>query len=202
MFRTILVVCLLFASSLSLAQPSLSPPDAIETTLLRVEVLNDGHAMPLTTFRGYRRAIGKVDQSYALRLSNLTDERVWVAISIDGINPKTGERAFQGQPGVIIDPGKSSIIDRQKYKIGDGDLVFSSTNENKPGKIALAIFCERMDYPHLLPWNPALEARVGGSVRFDPRIKRTIWLPPSGAAFRKLSTEPYERLYLEYHTVE
>lgn len=202
MFRTLLLACLLSAAPSLFAQ-SLDPlPNAIQTPTLKVEMLNGEQPMELTIFRGYRRATGRVDQPYSLRLSNLTDERVWVAIAIDDINPRTGERATQGQPGFIIDPGQSRVIEHQKNKDGQRPLTFSKTEDNKPGKIAMAIFRERMDYPHSMPWNAETEARVGGSVRFDAKTKRTTWLPPSGASFRKMSLEPEQRMYFEYQATE
>lgn len=203
MLRTLLLTLALSAAAPSFADNRYnSDPFALHNYSLKVEVLDAQKAPIELSSIGYRRAQGKLDAPYALRLTNPTNERVLVVVSINGINPSSGKRAYQGQPGIVLDPGESRVIDRQR---NDGEvkpLTFTQPDEQTHGKIAIGVFRERMDYPHSLPWGMATQARYGGTARLDPATRQMTWTPPKGARFRKLTDEPEQRIYFEYAAAE
>lgn len=204
MLRTLSFFALTLASSLVSAEPQKQEIDplAIHSPLLKVEVLDQaGSPIAMSHDRGYRRVDCKANDPYTLRLSNPTDERIWVVIAINDINPLTGKRAYQGQPGIVISPGGSRLVSAMSTKQDRHALRFSDTQEKK-GKVAFAVFKEKMDYPHLLPWSEQLANKVGGHVSFNSSTKRTTWIPPQSAPFRKKSADPEGRVYFEYSSTE
>lgn len=203
MFRTLFLAFALLASAPLFAHDRYNPdPFALHNHSLKVEVLNaDNQPIELASNR-YRSAQGKLNSHYALRLTNPTNERVWVVVSINGINPSNGRRAYQGQPGIVLDPGESRVIDTQRLNGETKPLTFTRMNEDIHGKIAIGVFRERMDYPHRRPWGADTQARYGGTVQQDPQTRAITWAPPSGARFRKLTDEPEQRIYFEYAATE
>lgn len=171
-----------------------SPMHEVGNELVRVRALApDGQPAALSMVRGYLRLMGDKGTDYAIEMTNLTRERIMVILAIDGIDPRNGKRAYIGQRGIVLDPGASRRISNRMRKGQVEDLLF----DREEGKVTLGVFREKMDYPHLLPWNPRLQEKVGGQSWFDPQTRKNLWLPPSGAPFRKLTDEP-KYVYFEY----
>ena len=164
--------------------------------VIRVELLDaQGAPVPLPLVAGVASASLKEGSQYRLRLTNLTQGRLSVVVSVDGLDPARGNRAYLGQPGVVLQPGETRVLahSRQAPDAPPGAFL---PGARKQGEIALKVFLERKDYPTQMPGvAPA---------PFSPEYFRVTsagdreWLPPKGYPFRRLSREPAEAPYLKY----
>lgn len=59
---------------------------------------------------GRRYSPGTPGTRYAIRLSNRTDERLLVVLSVDGVNAITGDTAGVGQTGYVLGPWETAEI--------------------------------------------------------------------------------------------
>ncbi|KLD77923.1 hypothetical protein Y886_12990 [Xanthomonas hyacinthi DSM 19077] len=88
------------------APPALSPL----VTLRVIDRDADGADLPQYAKRGERWIAAEPGHRYALRLTNRSDRRVLVVLSVDGVNAVSGETASSDQRGYVLDPWQSSEI--------------------------------------------------------------------------------------------
>lgn len=173
-----------------------APPTAAERLGVRLEVVSLGGApaaLPLQVSHGRMRA-ALPSRAHGVRLTNASEGRVFLVVAIDGVNPTTGQRAYMGQPGMVLEPGQSRVLSRAKAhrKAGWGPVLAASGE----GLVSVAVFPERTDYPLVLPdmesppFGPDTY-RVGAD-----GVRR--WVPPQGYPFRKASTAPSTTLHILY----
>ncbi len=174
------------------------PPTHIERQSLRLEVLEGQdapRALPLVMKKGWLNAALPPSDALGIRLTNVGDGRLLVVVAINGLDPSTGKRAYQGQPGRVLLPGQALVFPKGKaHKKADVAALLPAGKTE--GTISVAVFHERTDYPLLLPgMDPPPFGPENFAVGKDG-VRR--WVPPPRYPFRKATTDPAEMLYLQY----
>lgn len=141
----------LLAASL-LAAPSAA---AHGRELVRLDLVDrdTGRLLPTHHHRGRHYVPGMPGHRYAVRLSNLTGERVLVVLSVDGVNAVTGETASPHQSGYVLQPWQSTEIAGWRKSLGEvAQFVFTdhaasyAARTGRPhevGVVGIAVFRER-----------------------------------------------------------
>jgi len=90
-----------------------APSARAEPDLVGLQVVDRDTGQPLRVWRHRGRLFvaGEPGQRYAVRLTNHTDGRVLVVLSVDGVNVITGETAGYSQRGYVLSPSGSDDID-------------------------------------------------------------------------------------------
>src|SRR5665213_3993639 len=99
--RTILATAL---AAICLGGAACAHADAVDLT-----VVDRATGQPLRVWRhdGRLFVAGRPGARYSLRVTNHTDGRVLVVLSVDGVNILTGETASYDQRGYVFDPHES-----------------------------------------------------------------------------------------------
>ena len=172
----------------------------VEQGLVRLEVVRQTEqeqwsAIPLQVTYGRSRATLSPQQKAGIRLTNTSEGRVMVIVSINGINPYTGRKAYQGQSGLVIEPGASLLVDQGKTdRKSDWSPILPAAQDE--GTIAVAVFHERRDYPLVLP---NMEAPPFGPETFRvgaDGLQR--WVPPMNYPFRRIAEHPTALIHMDY----
>lgn len=111
--RRRLLTTLASAAGLCLVAGCAVPADALAASgLATLEIFDRdaGQVIPLYGKDGRQFAPGRPGARYALRLRNLTDARILVVLSVDGINVISGATADWRQVGYVLDPWRSYDI--------------------------------------------------------------------------------------------
>lgn len=108
--------------------------DALETEVCRVEVLVDGKPLSEHPARGTTYIEALRGREYALRLTNLTDRRIAVALAVDGLNSidaktSTAKKASKW----VIGPYRTTTIEGWQVSSTDARKFFFTTEENSYG---------------------------------------------------------------------
>ena len=195
-FRAFLASALLAVGCLGQAHASTMTQIASPDFSLAVHDAT-GQPLPIRSRSGWAKIEPHADQPHTVVLTNTTNERIAIIASIDGVDPFSGKKAYLGQKVRVLDPGKTLVIGHMHHrKMGKQALRFDRTR--KVGTIDVIAYREDMTYPHLFAWSDDLQKQVGGEVRPGAGRGELLWLPPSGAPFRKRSVEPSSALHLEY----
>ena len=122
---------------------------------------DDGRWLPQYPHRGDRWLAGVPGHRYAVRLTNTSNERVLVVLSVDGVNAVTGEDADPSQAGYVLAPWQSTEIGGWRKSLDEiaqfrfTDLPDSyAARTGRPGNvgvIGIAVFHERRE-PQV--WTP------------------------------------------------
>lgn len=183
--------------------------------------------LPQYPQRGERWIAAEPGHRYALRLTNHSDRRVLVVLSVDGVNAVSGETAASDQRGYVLAPWQSTEIagwrksQREIAQFVFTDLVDSyATRTGRPdnvGVIGMAVFDEaptivaqasvaqdreRAAAP-AAPASPAAaraqsDAVLGEMQRLGTGHGDREWSPSSVTAFERASDVPRQRLHLRY----
>lgn len=157
------------------------------TDLLQWQVLDreSGLSLPAYAYRGERWVAGTPGHRYALRLRNLTGERVLAVVSVDGVNVVTGASAATSQAGYVLAPYESADIAGWRKNLDQvAAFVFTAVPDSyaartgRPdnvGVLGVAVFAERRQRPLRLP-----EASPESRDRLDAKTAAA----PSAAAER------------------
>ena len=128
---------------------------ATAQALVRLAVVDrdSGAESPQYPGRGQRWIAGAPGHRYAVRLSNVTGERVLVVLSVDGVNAVSGETAATSQAGYVLDPWETADIAGWRKSLEDvaafvftdlGDSYAARTGRPEDvGVIGVAVFRER-----------------------------------------------------------
>jgi hypothetical protein len=143
--------------------------------LVEVAVIDrDGHGwLPEYPHRGQRWIAGTPGHRYAVRMTNTSDRRVLVVLSVDGVNAVTGETAHPSQAGYVLGPWQSTEVSGWRKSLDDvAQFVFTDLGDSyaartgRPdnvGVIGVAVFTE--DRPYFHPVRP----RIAESGSPEPR---------------------------------
>jgi len=142
-------------------------PDPVD---LQVVDRATGRVLPVWRHHGRIFVAGEPGARYGLRVSNHTDGRVLVVMSVDGVNVLTGETAGWNQRGYVFWPRESyDVIGWRKSATEVAAFTFAplpqsyAARTGRPadvGVIGIAVFNERQAVPP-----PAPETSAGGWAR-------------------------------------
>ncbi|MDH5823049.1 hypothetical protein QFW77_08610 [Luteimonas sp. RD2P54] len=131
---------------------------------VRLDIVDREHGGRLEQHRhrGETWIAGSPGHRYAVRLTNNSDERVLVVLSVDGINAVTGETADPAQSGYVLAPRQSTEIAGWRKSLDDvAQFVFTALPDSyaartgRPddvGVIGVAVFRERWTHrPEPMP---------------------------------------------------
>ncbi|MEH6460155.1 hypothetical protein [Chitinimonas sp. JJ19] len=169
--------------------------------------------------RGSAWVAGEQGEAYQVRLRNLTDERVLVVLSVDGVNAVSGETAGYQQTGYVLEPYGDTVVSGWRKSMGSvarfyftdlGDSYAARTGRpDEVGVIGAAVFRERRYIP------PVVIARDRDARAMEesaPRAKSAPSAAPQMGTghgeiedsqarrtrFERASTQPSDRLALRY----
>lgn len=167
MLRTLLFSAALLAAGagLPLAARPLVDLDVVDR--------DTGQWLPETPHRGRTWIAGTPGHRYAVRLTNTSDERVLVVLSIDGVNAVTGQTAHPAQAGYVLAPWQSTEIAGWRKSLDDiAQFVFTDLPDSyaartgRPdhvGVIGIAVFREAR--PVAVPVQPVAAPIARGEAR-------------------------------------
>ncbi|UJB14971.1 hypothetical protein [Xanthomonas translucens] len=87
-----------------------APASAAAVALRVIDRDADGADLPQYAQRGERWIAAEPGHRYALRLTNRSDRRVLVVLSVDGVNAVSGQTASSDQRGYVLAPWQSTEI--------------------------------------------------------------------------------------------
>ncbi|PRH82917.1 hypothetical protein [Arenimonas caeni] len=178
------------------------------TGCARADVLVDVHVVDLDRHetlvrhphRGKQWIEGRPGHRYALRLQNLTGQRVLAVVSVDGVNVISGETAGTGQAGYVLEPWQSLEVAGWRKSLSEvagfhfTDLPDSyAARTGRPGNvgvIGVAAFRERQHRP-LPPPAPIAQSKPAGAADAAPAMERERHA--AGPARQQLGTGHGER---------
>lgn len=148
----------------ALAGLCLAAPAAAE--LVRIDIVDrdSGRWLPVHRHRHEQWIAGTPGHRYAVRLSNLTGERLLAVLSVDGVNAVTGQTAHPAQTGYVLEPWQSAEIGGWRKSWQDvAQFVFTALPDSyaartgRPdhvGTIGIAVFRERPQRAFPVPPRP------------------------------------------------
>jgi hypothetical protein len=129
-------------------------PDPAELAVVDRET---GQPLRIWRHRGRLFIAGELGDRYSLRVTNHTDARILVVVSVDGVNVMTGETAGYDQRGYVFDPHQSyDIVGWRKSDTEVADFTFAplpqsyAAKTGRPGDvgvIGMAVFKEKVAVP-------------------------------------------------------
>jgi len=164
--------------ALSCSAPAFARP-LVEMTVIDRD---SGQSAPRATYRGQHWIAGEPGHRYSVQLTNNSDQRVLVVLSVDGINAVTGDVADPSQGGYVLAPWQTTQVAGWRKSYQDvAQFVFTGVADSyaartgRPdhvGVIGIAVFKEaptqrqaQVDASGPVPSSPppAAEARQGRS---------------------------------------
>jgi hypothetical protein len=152
LLRNLLVLVLCTFSAAACARP-----------LVDLSVIDRDSGGQLAEYRHHGRqyVAGEPGHRYALRLSNRSNERLMVVLSVDGVNAITGQTAGTDQGGYVLGPWQSAeIAGWRKSDDAIAQFVFTELADSyaartgRPdnvGVIGMAVYRERVPAPVYQP---------------------------------------------------
>ena len=145
-----------------------------------VSIIDRDTGTPLSVYLkdGRSYVAGKPASRYAIRLSNRSDGRVLVVLSVDGINVISGQTAGVSQTGYVLSPWQSydiagwrksdSAIAAFEFAALEASYAAQTGRPANVGVIGAAMFLEKPAAPPLLPQSlpqplPPSPARTPGA---------------------------------------
>ncbi len=205
------ILALLFVSSLLQAE-ELVTLSIIERPQNRELLIYSAHHQ--------RYVAGEVKQRYAVRLSNRSNERVLVILSVDGVNAISGETAAPEQTGYVLDPyEQADIAGWRKSEREVAQFYFTALPDSyaartqRPdnvGVIGIAVFQEKRRPPPPVPQYLEERSRSNGLDAAAAPQKRDTRLgtghgereyaPVTHTQFERATTQPAQMSTLRYDT--
>ena len=108
--------------------------EALETEVCRIDILVDGK--PLTEYptRGTTYIEALRGREYAVRLTNLVDRRIAVALAVDGLNSIDAKTTSASKASKwVLDPYQTTTISGWQVSRTDARRFFFTTEENSYG---------------------------------------------------------------------
>lgn len=137
--------------------PQIPLPDQYDHPVSLSLVDDSGAVLPVYGHRGQHWVPGQPGRGYRIRLSNSSDQRVLVVLSVDGVNAVTGQTAAPHQTGYVLNPWQTAEVDgwrksmRETARFVFTDLPDSyASRTGRPdnvGVVGIAVFTERMHHP-------------------------------------------------------
>ena len=187
------------ATALALAGCACATAAMADANPVDLVVVDRDNGQPLRVWRQHGRLFvaGEPGARYGLRVTNHTDGRVLLVMSVDGVNILTGETADYAQRGYVFEPHQSYDVDG--WRKSDTEVAAFSfaplpqsyaARTGRPGDvgvIGMAVFKERAALQPLIAEQRALPA--------PPRFRRfatplaapappplAVPAPPTGSA--------------------
>lgn len=202
--RRTLLHSLLFAAVATAAAPGVfarflvrgwaNASESWSTRYLRVEVLEAQSNTPLPLFLTHQPFVGgEQGIAYRLRLTNVTNRRLLVVASVDGMNVLSGQPAATSQGGYILEPYGQVSIDGWRKSLNEvAQFVLTeprsayASQTGRPGNVGVigfAVFEEAPAYEPpptvFTPAAPSSSARDG--------ISRDLGIGAAGTAEKSAS---------------
>ncbi|WPU55685.1 hypothetical protein SQW19_15315 [Stenotrophomonas acidaminiphila] len=182
-------VCLLAILALCGFRPAPPLPPPMPVALSLVDRDSGEEATPYL-HRGQQWVAGTPGHRYAVRLRNLSGERVLVVLSVDGVNAISGQTAAPDQAGYVLEPWQDSeITGWRKSSAEVAQFVFTNRGDSyasrtgRPadvGVVGIAVFAEARPLP--IAAAPAPAPRPAPLRAQDARAGRAMDAPASAAA--------------------
>lgn len=196
--------------------------------LLEVQVeRRDGSDYPEFKHRQQAWVAGEQGEPYQVKLTNRSNERLLVVLSVDGVNAVDGQTAGYGQAGYVLGPRQTTTVTGWRKSLGSvarfefTDLPDSyAARTDRPddvGVIGVAAFRERRwAPPPVLSARPRAQREKGaadsaagappmesGAERAAPQALGTghggiEYAPVSQTRFNRESSQPNEVLTIRY----
>jgi hypothetical protein len=110
------------------------PIDALETQVCRIEVLVDGKPLTEYAARGTTYIEALHGREYALRLTNLIDRRIAVALAVDGLNSIDAKTTSASKASKwVLGPYQTTTISGWQISSTDARRFFFTTEEKSYG---------------------------------------------------------------------
>ncbi len=187
------------------AQVSRDPVD------LQVVDRETGQVLPTWRHHGRLFIAGQPGDRYGLRVTNHSESRVLVVMSVDGVNILSGETAGWGQRGYVFDPGES--YDLTGWRKSDSEVAaftFAALPQSYAartgrsadvGVIGIAVFKEKVAAPTVewrsppvvapnIPAPPTAGWRAPAVVAPNIATPPPLFIRPLGAAKPSASAPP------------
>lgn len=102
-----------------------------------VDRMRGTRPLPLIDHRGTTWVAGQPGDRYAVRLTNRTNARVMVVLSVDGVNAVSGETAATGQVGYVLSPWQTfDVTGWRKSDQETAAFYFTSITDSYAGRTA------------------------------------------------------------------
>ena len=155
---------LLILTTALLTASACGPLSARPLVDLSVIDRDSGQWLPEYPYRGQHWVPGTPGHRYAVRLTNTSNERVLVVLSVDGVNAVSGETADPAQAGYVLAPWQSTEINGWRKSLDDvAQFVFTDLPDSyaartgRPdnvGVIGIAVFREARAIAYAPPSPP------------------------------------------------
>ena len=199
-------------------------PDPAIGAPVALALVDDGGArLPTYPRHGRTWVLGHAGQRYRVRLSNRSDRRVLVVLSVDGVNAVSGQTAATSQGGYVLGPWQTAEIDGWRKSLQESArFYFSDLHDSyaartrRPdnvGVVGIAVFAERSPVMALPPpvasRTAADAAETASAESAAPVAQQRIgtghgersWSPVSATAFVRASRHPVQVSELRYDDV-
>jgi hypothetical protein len=111
-----------------------TPAEALETGVCRIEVLVDGKPLSEYPARGTTYIEALRGREYALRLTNLIDRRIAVALAVDGLNSIDAKTTSAAKASKwVLGPWETTTISGWQISSTDARRFFFTTEEKSYG---------------------------------------------------------------------
>ena len=136
-----------------------APPAWATGSLVDLQIVDRSRGDTLSTWRarGASYVAGRPGDRYAVRLTNRSNGRVLVVLSVDGVNAVSGETAAVGQTGYVLAPHQSAEITGWRKSFSEAAAFYFTAlpdsyaaRTDRPdnvGVIGAAVFRERVAEP-------------------------------------------------------
>ncbi len=177
------------------------PATAAPMVDLAVVDRDDGQLLPQYPGRGQAWIAGIPGHRYAIRMTNTSNQRVLVVLSVDGINAVTGQDADPSQAGYVLAPWQSTEVTGWRKSLDDvAQFVFSDLPDSyaartgRPdniGVIGIAVFGEQRVPPlHQPAYATPPDGMAGGTAdkAAAPEMARRADTMAEGMAAQRIGT--------------
>lgn len=157
---------LLILTAALLTASACGPLSARPLVDLSVIDRDSGQWLPEYPYRGQHWVPGTPGHRYAVRLTNTSNERILVVLSVDGVNAVSGETADPAQAGYVLAPWQSTEINGWRKSLDDvAQFVFTDLPDSyaartgRPdnvGVIGIAVFREARAIAYAPPSPPMM----------------------------------------------
>jgi hypothetical protein len=128
-------IVLLAATLAIVAMIMAAPAEGLETDVCRIEVLVDGKVLTEHPARGTTYIEALRGREYALRLTNLIDRRIAVALAVDGLNSIDAKTTPATKASKwVLGPYESTVISGWQVSTTDARRFFFTTEEHSYGR--------------------------------------------------------------------
>ena len=110
------------------------PVESLESGVCRIEVLIDGRPLTEYASRGTTYIEAQRGREYALRLTNLSDRRIAVALAVDGLNSIDAATTDSSSASKwVLGPFQSTVVSGWQISSTDARRFFFTTEEQSYG---------------------------------------------------------------------